>query len=250
MEFVSNGMIIGVDEVGKGSWAGPMLVVGFAAPMGWMLKGLRDSKQYEDHVARKKIYKHLQDSSHCFWNTRYVEAQDIDEVGMKFAHAKAIREAIEVCMNMLQQPCPGLPERIVVDGDFPPPFPGVECIPKADDMFPQVSAASVIAKVIHDELMISHAAKYPGYDFENNMGYGTKKHEKGIATLGLCPLHRRSFAPIRKYLSEVQGELSSSCESARTGKEGSGDGRAAKSSGGHGRGASSRGGSSRSRSFF
>jgi ribonuclease HII len=247
MEFASNGMVIGVDEVGKGSWAGPMIVVAFAAPVGWSLKGLKDSKQYDNHTQRKKIYDVLQDVDVGFCCARCVEARDIDAVGMGHAHRKAIREAIEICMNMLCQSCPGLPERIIVDGDGRQPFAGVECIPKADDLFQQVSAASVIAKVIHDDKMILHSLKYPGYDFESNMGYGTKKHKQGIVDNGLCPLHRRSFSPMKDYLASSQVELPSTHAKPGVIEHCDGDvydisnARAAKSLGRHGHGTSGRG---------
>jgi ribonuclease HII len=249
--FTSNKMVIGVDEVGKGSWAGPMLVVALAAPVNWSF-AVKDSKQYtgsnaqKKHEARKKVYNLLTYDQSIVWCVRYAEAQYIDEIGMGAAHAQTISDAVEVCMNMLVSLHPGIPERIIIDGNGPQPMQGVECIPKADALFPQVSAASVIAKVLHDDQMILYALKHPGYDFESNMGYGTEKHEAGLVTHGLCPIHRRSFQPMKNYLSVPQTGLSSSCGPGFEQGEDSADHACpSEPARGYGRGAARRGGKAR-----
>lgn len=197
--FKSNGMIIGVDEVGMGSWAGPMLVVAFASPAHWRF-GVKDSKQYSSHAARLRVYDKLQEEPDCVWCIRYKDPWEIDAVGLGLSHENAVREAIEVCLNMLAPSVPGIPERIIVDGDWPSPISGVECIPKADQKFIQVSAASVVAKVVHDQKMQEYSRQYPGYGFETNMGYGSQQHSDGLAAQGLCSIHRRSFHPMKNYV--------------------------------------------------
>ena len=241
MDFISNKMIIGVDEVGKGSWAGPMLVIAFASVKGWSLPGLKDSKDYTSHKARQKIADVLHDAPRCVWSTRYVNAPEIDALGMKLAHANAIRDAIEVCINMLQPMHPGLPERIIVDGDMPQPFYGVECIPHADALFPQVSAASVLAKVQHDTIMWMYHTRFPGYGFDTNVGYGTEKHEDGIKAQGLCPIHRRSFSPMKNYLLDPTLALPSfGATRTREGEESSRDAGGSQPAGGYGRSTTNR----------
>lgn len=246
-DFFSNGMIIGVDECGKGSWAGPMYVVALAAPQTWSFD-VKDSKAYKTHAARQKVRDRLVEEPELIWYTRCVTAKEIDDLGMGRAHQKAVQEAITACLNMMAPLCPGLPERIIFDGNGPQPLPGVECIPKADSLFPQVSAASVLAKVQHDNEMVMHAMKYPGYGFETNMGYGSEKHEQALVQLGLCPLHRRSFNPMKNYLSVAATSVSSPDEDETgQGADDPGDAGTSKPARRHGRGTSRRSTSARGR---
>ena len=95
-------------------------------------------------------------------------------------------------------------DALIIDGNynFLPNMPGSCCIIKADDSVPAVGAASIIAKVARDNYMREIAARYPGYAFENHVGYGTLAHQAALKALGVCDLHRRSFAPIR-LLSDI-----------------------------------------------
>lgn len=211
----SNNYIIGVDEVGRGSWAGPMVVTAFASPVDWVFP-VKDSKKYKDsggrkaHAIRCDVHDALEMQSDCFWYSCSVSAWDIDLLGLGPAHTKAVTTAIDVCFSLLQTHAPGLPERVIVDGNGPRLFPGIECIPGADDTVLQVSAASVVAKVVHDNFMITNAELYPFYDWENNMGYGTESHIKGLAAHGVSPLHRRSIERVKSYLSiDVCGSIQS-----------------------------------------
>lgn len=202
MSFLtSNHYIVGCDEVGLGSWAGPILVCALAAPEGWSVKNLRDSKAYASRKARQKVYEALKRDERLVWSVNWCDAREIDELGVARAHKQATRQSLEACIMALNTVFHGAPERVICDGDGEPPILGAECIISADATIPAVMAASVVAKVLHDNYMIEQSRIYKGYGFETNMGYRSEVHEKALITLGVCDLHRKSYAPIRKLLS-------------------------------------------------
>jgi ribonuclease HII len=199
----SNNWIIGCDEVGFGAWAGPMVVCALAAPPDWSCKNLKDSKAYATRKARQKVFEQLRVDKDLIWNVQWTQAYEIDEMGMAKAHKMAMRDALDACAKQLETIVPGFPERVICDGDGPPPMEGVECIPKADATIPAVMAASVVAKVLRDDYMVQLAAKYKGYGFEAHVGYGTQAHEDAIRLHGICDQHRKSYKPIKKFLSQL-----------------------------------------------
>lgn len=178
-------LIIGADEVGYGSLAGPLVTCAVAVPEDWPAPlGLRDSKKMT-RESREVVYGAL------YGLPMYISASSpelIDSMGagvvLRAAHTQTIKE-------MLHQ----FPDaEVILDGSMRlPDLPRVRCIPKADGKFPAVMAASIIAKVSHDRLMLEYAKQYPGYDFERNMGYSSKKHLDGIRKLGRCHIHRTSY---------------------------------------------------------
>jgi ribonuclease HII len=185
-------MIIGVDEVGRGCLAGP-LVAG-AVLLDKPIRGLKDSKKLTklqratlDVVIRKKA---------VAFGLGWVPSEELDKVGL----TEAVRRAMQRAVADVQAQSPDT--EIIIDGNynFLPEMPTAQCIIKADDTVPAVSAASIIAKVARDNYMAQMAAQYPGYMFESHVGYGTAAHRLALETLGLCDLHRRSFAPIRAML--------------------------------------------------
>lgn len=181
--------MIGSDEVGWGPVAGPLYVVGVAMPTAWALQGLRDSKKLT-RAAREALFEPLIEQVRGNWVLAIRTPEQIDRLGAQHclidAHTSVLRCLIERF--------PQVAYRAIVDGNLRlPDVPQAVSIPKADDHFPIVSAASVLAKVLHDDYMTALAHSYHQYGFETNAGYGTPSHLKAIKKYGLCPEHRRSY---------------------------------------------------------
>lgn len=189
-------MILGIDEVGRGCWAGP-LVVGAVILGDSRIEGLTDSKalskkrreQLDEEIRKKALAIGL----------GWVSASEIDELGL----ASSLRLATRRAVQQVQQRKVFFDE-IIIDGtvNF---LQGtalgkyVSVMKKADFLISSVSAASVVAKVARDDFMAEQAKKFPDFGFEDHVGYGTAKHRTAIDNFGVCELHRLSFAPLRKY---------------------------------------------------
>jgi len=192
--------ILGIDEVGRGPWAGP-LVVGAVVLGEDFAKlpeyaDLRDSKKLTKKK-REKLAKVIQENA-TGYELGWVKAHEIDRYGLGPAHKLAARRAIKKLLakkiNFTT---------IIIDGSVnlltdTPLEDRVDLMPKADNLVKEVSAASVVAKVARDQYMADLAEKYPEYGFESHVGYGTAKHRKALEEYGICPEHRQSFWPIAK----------------------------------------------------
>ena len=193
-------MILGIDEVGRGPWAGP-LVVGAVILGGAEIDGLDDSKKLTKK--RREALDALIRQQAAAWALGWVSAQELDNIGMSEALRLATRRAVEQIQAQCRQQNLAFSE-IIIDGkvNF---LRGTALekfamtMPKADGLIPSVSAASIVAKVARDQFMVEQAAVYPGYGFASNAGYGVAKHRAAIERLGVTPLHRLSFAPLAKY---------------------------------------------------
>lgn len=193
-------MILGIDEVGRGPWAGP-LVVGAVILGGAEIDGLDDSKKLTKK--RRQALNVLIRQQAAAWALGWVSAQELDDIGMSEALRLATRRAVEQIQAQCRQQNLAFSE-IIIDGkvNF---LRGTALekfamtMPKADGLIPSVSAASIVAKVARDKFMAEQAAVYPGYGFASNAGYGVAKHRAAIERLGVTPLHRLSFAPLAKY---------------------------------------------------
>ena len=193
-------MILGIDEVGRGPWAGP-LVVGAVILGGAEIDGLDDSKKLTKK--RREALDALIRQQAAAWALGWVSAQELDNIGMSEALRLATRRAVEQIQAQCRQQNLAFSE-IIIDGkvNF---LRGTALekfamtMPKADGLIPSVSAASIIAKVARDQFMAEQDAVYPGYGFKSNAGYGVAKHRAAIERLGVTPLHRLSFAPLAKY---------------------------------------------------
>lgn len=186
-------MILGIDEVGRGPWAGP-LVVGAVVLGGEPIAGLTDSKKLTKRQ-REEIAPIIYERAHAA-ALGWVSAAELDEIGMSQALKLATKRAVEQITVPYHQ--------IIIDGTInflaeTTKGEYVTTMPKADLLIPSVSAASVIAKVARDNYMAEQDAMYPGYGFSGHAGYGVAKHRASIERLGVCPLHRLSFAPLVKY---------------------------------------------------
>jgi len=184
--------IAGVDEVGRGAWAGPVVAAAVILPPNKRLKKMRDSKKL---LAKWRQYFYQRLIEECLdWAIGIVEVETIDFLGVAQASKLAMKKAVE-----------GLkikPQYLLVDAfslaDLDVPF---EPIPKGDMTCFSIAAASIIAKVKRDEIMLKLAQKYPQYGFDRHKGYGTALHQQALETYGLCPIHRKSFKPIQLCLT-------------------------------------------------
>ena len=194
--------IIGVDEVGYGCLAGPLVVVGVRAPTDWALQGLNDSKKLSAKkreamllplmklVQEKKISYHLAERS----------SQEIDALGVAVALKAAY---VEVFHALYQQD-----SFIITDGILKFDNLGVDdydkvSVIKADAKYPAVMAASIIAKTYRDDKMHTLHHTYPNYNWLSNVGYGSKDHLQAIEKYGPCPLHRFSYAPMKNMANQI-----------------------------------------------
>lgn len=186
--------IIGSDEVGYGAWAGPLYVCAVAVPNAWKgPHGIGDSKELKPAGCRD-IYPQLY-TLPCAIVT--AATWYIDEVGVK----KALLGAHYLAVTEMLRQFPGA--NVVIDGVLPVPgLPQARCVPKADALFPVVSAASIIAKVNRDAFMAGAHKEYPHYGWDSNVGYHSATHVAGLDSHGVSPLHRRSYGPIKKLLEE------------------------------------------------
>jgi ribonuclease HII len=181
-------MIVGIDEVGRGCWAGP-LVAG-AVLLGDTIDGLRDSKKLT-RLQRERLDVQIRATALGF-GLGWVSVAEIDQLGL----TGAVRLAMHRALQQIIAPY----ERIIVDGNFNffAGNPKSEAVIAADDSVPAVSAASIIAKVApRDRFMIDQAKAFPQYGFERHVGYGTKFHQLALEMHGLTILHRRLFKPIQ-----------------------------------------------------
>lgn len=186
-------MILGIDEAGRGPWAGP-LVVGAAVLGGVRIEGLTDSKKLTKKK-RELLYDEITLRAQAT-ATGWVSSVELDEIGMSAALRLATRRAVE----QIHAPY----SEIIIDGTvnfLADTGKGkyVKTMPKADLLIPSVSAASILAKVERDRYMTEQDEVYPGYGFGSHAGYGVAKHRAAIERLGVTPLHRLSFAPLAKY---------------------------------------------------
>lgn len=200
-------MILGIDEVGRGPWAGP-LVVGAVILGGVEIEGLNDSKkltkkrrEYLDRVIREQA---------AAWALGWVSAGELDDVGMSQALRLATRRAVKQIQAQCKENNLAFDE-IIIDGTVnfladTALEPYVTVMAKADGLISSVSAASIIAKVARDQFMTEQDVVYPGYGFASNAGYGVAKHRAAIERLGVTPLHRLSFAPLQKYVHNMTSQ--------------------------------------------
>ena len=195
--------VCGVDEAGRGPLAGPVVAAAVILTPGKIPRGLYDSKQLT-HDQREALFPRIMERAIVGIGIADVARIDRDNIfqAAMWAMVQAVK-ALEV-----------QPRRCLIDGNHVPKLlmlPG-EAIVKGDAKSLSIAAASVVAKVTRDRIMLALADTHPGYGFESHKGYGTPQHLAALASLGPCPIHRKSFAPIAKFFAdervvEVQGEM-------------------------------------------
>lgn len=183
--FTKDKVEAGCDEVGRGCLAGPVVAAAVILPKKFRHKLLNDSKQLkkDERNALVDVIK----SSALAWAVAEVSNEEIDEINILQASFKAMHLALDQLLVK--------PELLLIDGNRFKPYGETDfkCIIKGDGKYLSIAAASVLAKTYRDDLMERMANQYPGYRWETNVGYPTEEHREGIRTLGITPLHRKSF---------------------------------------------------------
>ena len=187
-------IIVGLDEVGRGSWAGPVTAAAVALPLEREnllaeLAGVRDSKQLAPR-RREQLLPLIRRAALAI-GIGYVSAADIDRIGI----VPATRQAMALALAEIDLH----PDYLLIDALRLPAIRIPQlALPKGDAKCLCIAAASIVAKVARDQFMVAQEASYPGYGFAAHKGYGTARHRAALDQLGPCPIHRLSFAPLRE----------------------------------------------------
>lgn len=198
IEKTLTGQIFGVDEVGRGPWAGPVMAACVCWPNldipDYLRTGLNDSKKLSPKK-REELYPLILNSN-ALIGVGQASVEEIDELNILQATFLAMKRAL------LQVESQGFKiDYCLVDGNRMPSWDWpTSTVIGGDGKSLSIAAASVVAKVIRDNLMKELAEQYPFYGWEKNAGYGTKDHINGLNKHGICPYHRKSYAPIKKFL--------------------------------------------------
>lgn len=185
--------VCGVDEVGRGPWAGPLVAGAAILDRNRGTGGIADSKALS-RVRREELAGYLHENAEI--GIGIVEVSEIDALGLTAANDLAMERAVAAL--------PRAPGFALVDGRRVPPGLGcpARAVVKGDALSLSIAAASIVAKVARDRIMAELARDFPGYGWETNAGYGVAAHRAALARFGVTPHHRRCFAPIREMLCE------------------------------------------------
>ena len=183
--------IAGGDEAGRGPWAGPVYAAFVILPQDEKIIGLDDSKKLS-RKKRKELYEEITSRASCY-GIGTATAEEIDKYNILEATRLAFSRAFEnlkvqpdyVLLDYIKLPWLTLPHRAFAKGE---------------SISASVAAASILAKEARDIFMEDAGEKFPGYGFEKHMGYGTKVHQEALIEKGICPLHRKTFKPVKKFL--------------------------------------------------
>ena len=191
LEVNETDLVAGVDEVGRGPLAGPVVAAAVILDPKKPIDGLCDSKKMSAN-RRLEMSDKIKSNS-LAWSLGRAEAKEIDEINILQASLLAMKRAIEV-LNIE-------PDIVLVDGNYTPSINfKKKAIVKGDSFISEISAASIIAKVERDNEMIALDKIYPGYGFSSHKGYPTKQHIESLKKLGITDIHRVTFSPVSKYL--------------------------------------------------
>ena len=183
--------ICGIDEAGRGPLAGPVCAAAVILPEGLEIPGLNDSKKLTDKK-RRELFPIIEEQALAY-GIGWASQEEIDDINILQATFLAMSRAVEQ-LNIR-------PDLALVDGNRAPTLDlPVETVVKGDSLSASIAAASVLAKVSRDDVMLRMAEEYPGYGFEVHKGYGTKAHYEALRTFGPSPIHRRTF--LKKFYGE------------------------------------------------
>lgn len=179
-------IISGVDEVGRGTLAGPVVAAAVILPDGFKDPRIKDSKAIKSKKKREEIEKFIKENS-ISWGIGESTPEEIDEMNILNATFLAMKRAIDSCKIK--------PDFLYIDGDRFPGYDNIpyECVVKGDSKIVSISAASILAKVYRDRLMESISSEFPKYLWGKNSGYGTPEHINSIKEIGISKYHRKTF---------------------------------------------------------
>ena len=188
-------IVAGVDEVGVGPLAGPVISAVVILPKGHGIQNIRDSKKLSERQ-RERLYDEITAIA-IDWAIGRAEIEEID----RFNILQATKASMIRAVNGLKTK----PDKIFVDGSKPPLFQySSQAIIDGDKHIPVISAASIIAKVTRDREMVEMDRQYPGYGFARHKGYGTTAHLLALNQMGFCSIHRKSFSPIKHMVTDYE----------------------------------------------
>ncbi|MFA6552900.1 MAG: ribonuclease HII [Patescibacteria group bacterium] len=186
--------VAGADEAGRGAWAGPLVAAAVILPKNFKATGLNDSKKLSP-IQRERLFGIIKSQS-VAWQVSIISVQEIDRRGVGRANMKALRQCVEHLKKK--------PNFVLVDGfkiDFDSTLS--KRIIHGDARVMTIAAASIIAKVTRDHIMVGLHNKFPQYHFDRHKGYGTELHHQAIKRHGVLALHRRSYLPIKKLVKNI-----------------------------------------------
>ncbi|WP_374535121.1 ribonuclease HII [Phenylobacterium sp.] len=189
-----NGPVCGVDEAGRGPWAGPVSAAAVILDPARVPAGLDDSKKLSPK-ARDSLEIEIKQSA-LAWAVAFGSVEEIAELNILHATGLAMRRAVEQLSVT--------PAFALVDGNYRFKLPcEIKTVVKGDAISASIAAASILAKVARDRLMVEMDALYPGYGFAGHKGYHAQVHVEALRTLGPCPIHRRGWEPVRLALTKI-----------------------------------------------
>ncbi len=182
--------VAGLDEVGRGPLAGPVVAACVVLPERCDYRPFKDSKQLTPKQ-RLTLYRTIVEMG-ALWGVALVSEQEIDRINILQASLLAMKEAIATLTQV--------PDFLLVDGKFPVPLPTrQQTLIKGESKSASIAAASIVAKVTRDRLMADYHQQYPAYNFLKNQGYPTAEHRRALAERGPCPIHRCTFQGVKEY---------------------------------------------------
>ena len=184
--------VLGIDEVGRGPLAGPVVAAAVYFPKGSKIPFVDDSKKLTEK-RREELYELILAVAGVKYGIAELDSEEVDRLNILKATHAAMAKAAQMIPEAKYALIDGLP--------VPNFYLPSEGIVKGDSKSASIAAASILAKVYRDRLMVEYSKQYPGYGFESHKGYGTKKHMEALKKLGACPIHRRSFAPVRNVIT-------------------------------------------------
>ena len=190
-------MIIGIDEVGRGCWAGPLVAAAVGLTDSHGIVGLNDSKKLS--MKKRQLLAGQIRKTTSYLGVGWVWPDEINYLGLTQSVQLAMQRAID---KIEIEQC-----KVIIDGNinYLLHIPTSQAVIKADSCIPAVSAASIIAKVERDKYMSQIAVQYPDYGFDQHVGYGTKLHVEALSKYGITPIHRVNYKPLKKYAGSYDG---------------------------------------------
>lgn len=183
--------IIGLDEAGRGPMAGELVVAGVIFPQGFYDERINDSKQLSEKK-REELYNLIIDNALAY-DIEIISVEDVDNLNVY----QASKQGMEKCLKNLNRE-----NMFALSDAMPLNYSFHEAIIKGDAKSISIGAASILAKVTRDRIMKEHAKIFPEYGFDRHKGYVTKMHKEALETYGVCPIHRKSFAPVKKIINK------------------------------------------------